>query len=646
MTAGIVTEWLGAPMRVAVALALVAGLVVGVKSATAEQLSQPVNRWWVGVASSQDLDIAIGIARLYAGNQSRIVTAQNGWYAVVLGPVTSNSLSDYRASYKGWPALPGDVLVSRGNGYLATVWQPPPSPILASGELASEKIASLSAQGLQVAISSTSTGADNASIGFKGVTSEGVTFQLDAPPEPSSEYGSRAFLVRLDKTTKYPQAVGTLFSGGAHCCTDTLIATETPPDHWETVETGALDGDGYALEDIDGDGAAELVSVDNSFLYAFDSYAGSFAPIRIQRLVRGRLEDVTRDPIFIHRLRQDLAGMEYMARQNPDLWHSNGFLAGWVADKARLGELADAWTKMIPLYDHSSTFGEMICTTGDTVANCPQADVRTLPFPEGLAKHLVDNGYGPIPSDLAEVDPSIFPLPANAPQPAPPDQTSVAVQPNQAPPEPNRGAAHDISQGTGFYVAVDRLLTNAHVVEGCSDVTVTFGGVTAKGAIVARDPTNDLAIIKVGTPSATVAKLRTGLRLGENVSAFGFPLNGLLASSGNFTRGNVTAVAGLGDDTRYVQISDPVQPGNSGGPLLDEGANVVGIVSAKLNALRVAAITNDVAQNVNFAIKAATIEGFLDANGVQYQTGELGAPLAPADVAQAAAGFSGLVYCH
>jgi S1-C subfamily serine protease len=440
--------------------------------------------------------------------------------------------------------------------------------------------------------------------------------------------------------------VGTLFSGGAHCCTDTLIATETSPDHWEAVETGALDGDGFALEDIDGDGAAELVSVDNSFLYAFDSYASSFAPIRIQRLVRGRLEDVTRDPIFIHRLRQELAGMEYLARQNPDLWHSNGFLAGWVADKARLGELADAWTKMIPFYDHSSTFGEMICTTGDTVANCPQADVRMLPFPEGLAKHLVDNGYGPIPSDLAEVDPSIFLPSTNAPQPAPPDQTSVAVQPNQAPPEPNRAAAQDISQGTGFYVAVDRLLTNAHVVEGCSEVTVTSGGVTAKGAIVSRDPTNDLAIIKVGTPSASVAKLRTGLRLGENVSAFGFPLNGLLASSGNFTRGNVTAVAGLGDDTRYVQISDPVQPGNSGGPLLDEGANVVGIVSAKLNALRVAAITNDVAQNVNFAIKAATIEGFLDANGVQYQTGELGAPLAPADIAQAAAGFSGLVYCH
>jgi hypothetical protein len=55
--------------------------------------------------------------------------------------------------------------------------------------------------------------------------------------------------------------------------------------------------------------------------------------------------------------------------------------------------------------------------------------------------------------------------------------------------------------------------------------------------------------------------------------------------------GNVTAVAGLGDDTRILQISAPVQPGNSGGPLLDYSGNVVGVVESKLNAITVATVT-------------------------------------------------------
>src|ERR1700730_17779896 len=78
----------------------------------------------------------------------------------------------------------------------------------------------------------------------------------------------------------------------------------------------------------------------------------------------------------------------------------------------------------------------------------------------------------------------------------------------------------------------------------------------------------------------TFASLRSGVHLGERVALFGFPLAGLLATSGNFTLGNVTAVAGLGDDTRIIQISASVQPGNSGGPLLDYSGNVVGVVES------------------------------------------------------------------
>ena len=71
--------------------------------------------------------------------------------------------------------------------------------------------------------------------------------------------------------------------------------------------------------------------------------------------------------------------------------------------------------------------------------------------------------------------------------------------------------------------------------------------------------------------------------------ALGYPLFGLLASTANLSVGNVSALAGLGDDSRYLQISAPVQPGNSGGPLLDASGNsyLIGIVTSKLDAARI-----------------------------------------------------------
>ena len=100
------------------------------------------------------------------------------------------------------------------------------------------------------------------------------------------------------------------------------------------------------------------------------------------------------------------------------------------------------------------------------------------------------------------------------------------------------------------------------------------------GRLVARDTTNDLALLKVDFNSSHIASLRFAVRLGENVEAIGYPLSQVLATTGNFTTGNVTALAGIGDDSRYIQISAPIQPGNSGGPLLDENGNLVGIVTS------------------------------------------------------------------
>jgi serine protease Do len=154
--------------------------------------------------------------------------------------------------------------------------------------------------------------------------------------------------------------------------------------------------------------------------------------------------------------------------------------------------------------------------------------------------------------------------------------------------------------------------------------------------VLATDTANDLALLKGDLMPNRAASLRVGVKVGEGISASGYPLVGLLSRSGNFTVGNVSAITGLGDDTRYLQISAPVQSGNSGGPVLDQSGNVVGIVVSKLDAIKVAEAINDVAQNVNFAIKTTVLTNFLDASGVSYTTAGAGQLLPPSDLAQLA----------
>lgn len=224
----------------------------------------------------------------------------------------------------------------------------------------------------------------------------------------------------------------------------------------------------------------------------------------------------------------------------------------------------------------------------------------------------------------------------------------AATPPSKPPPDANKsGGNRSSSLGTGFFLSPEgQIITNAHVVDGCGVAQVTSGfSPNVPARILARDSANDLALLKSDLRPRASALLRAGVRVGENIAAFGYPLYGLLATGGNFTLGNVSAVADLGDDTRYLQISAPIQPGNSGGPVLDQSGNVVGVVVSKLDAIKVAAAIDDVAQNVNFAIKATVLTNFLDANGVTYASGTAGQSLQPADLADRAKSISVLIRC-
>lgn len=202
--------------------------------------------------------------------------------------------------------------------------------------------------------------------------------------------------------------------------------------------------------------------------------------------------------------------------------------------------------------------------------------------------------------------------------------------------------------GTGFFISSEGyVITNAHVVGNCSTLSASaFAVPPANAQLVAKDTANDLALLKIAGKAPAHAALRSAVRTGEDIAAFGYPLYGLLASAGNFTAGNVSALAGVGDDTRYIQISAPVQPGNSGGPVLDQYGNVVGVVESKLNVLKVAGAIDDIPQNVNFAIKSSVLISFLQSSGVETEIGNIEKPLSPADLADRAKSISLFLRCE
>ena len=246
-----------------------------------------------------------------------------------------------------------------------------------------------------------------------------------------------------------------------------------------------------------------------------------------------------------------------------------------------------------------------------------------------------------------------FPTVARASYPWEAKEPEVASTPRSVPSQPVSTPAPEppkksFSTGSGFFVSkAGHIVTNAHVVKDCTTITARPDGTTAVPAqVLARDAVNDLAVLKVAGPVEKTLSLRPSIRLGEGIAAFGFPHTDLLATTGNFTLGNVTALAGLKDDSRYLQVSAPVQSGNSGGPLLDNSGNVVGVVSAKLDAIKMAAAQGDLPQNVNFAVKASLATSFLDANQIAYETGTPGDKLDPADLAEKAKKASVFITCR
>jgi serine protease Do len=237
------------------------------------------------------------------------------------------------------------------------------------------------------------------------------------------------------------------------------------------------------------------------------------------------------------------------------------------------------------------------------------------------------NPFGTTPDTtvIPEPQPEVEVAPDLTPTPDPFDNGDVLTEdPPDTPDDWNNG--NFSSSGTGFYINRDYMVTAAHVVEGCqrmelSDTTVL--------EIVRSEPDLDLAVLKVpGDPAVLFEPGESDVwlelspqldaRLGETVTALGFPYLGRFGQGLTVTGGNVSALPGGTFGESQIMISAPVQPGNSGGPLLNADGEVIGVVVARIDDIIVLEETGTLPQNMNFAVTNSELSNFLKRAQVTY----------------------------
>jgi TPR repeat protein len=160
---------------------------------------------------------------------------------------------------------------------------------------------------------------------------------------------------------------------------------------------------------------------------------------------------------------------------------------------------------------------------------------------------------------------------------------------------------------TAFFVTEDGYaLTSYHVVSKAARIQLWTGSSTFPARLVKSDPANDLALLKVsGKFLALPLQASRGVELGETVFTLGFPNITLQGMEPKVTEGKISSLSGVQDDPRYFQISVAVQPGNSGGALVNSKGNVVGVVAAKLSVRAALATSGSLPENVNYAVKSS-----------------------------------------
>ena len=207
-----------------------------------------------------------------------------------------------------------------------------------------------------------------------------------------------------------------------------------------------------------------------------------------------------------------------------------------------------------------------------------------------------------------------------------------------------------VGSGTAFVINNDgHLLTNNHVIEGCSEITFQIRGAATTGvSLISANTSADLALLKIDSFDANPAKFApsSSVQMGAELFVYGFPLADDLSAQGNFTNGIVSAASGLNDDMTQFQMTAPIQPGNSGGPVLNRNGNVIGVVVATANQDFFRQQRGTDTQNINFAIHGEVTKRFLEGNNIAYEEASSEPKsLQLSEVARRAQEYTGILIC-
>jgi S1-C subfamily serine protease len=177
----------------------------------------------------------------------------------------------------------------------------------------------------------------------------------------------------------------------------------------------------------------------------------------------------------------------------------------------------------------------------------------------------------------------------------------------------------DTATGTGFlFSSSDYVITSYHVVHGSKSISVRLtNGERIDATIAIKDTNNDIAILKLSKPPTSRQNIitlgdSTSVKTGDRVFTYGFPLVDLLGhQEPRYSEGFINSLSGMSNDPRLFQVSIPIQPGNSGGPVFNEKGELIGIATSSIDTEQTKKVFGAIPQNVNFAIKSAYINSLL-----------------------------------
>jgi serine protease Do len=201
--------------------------------------------------------------------------------------------------------------------------------------------------------------------------------------------------------------------------------------------------------------------------------------------------------------------------------------------------------------------------------------------------------------------------------------------------------------GTGFFVSDGRLITNKHVIEGCAALSVeTTTGQVGSANLLHVDENQDLALVQANTstPATAVFQARESVQPGGVIALIGYPDQGLPPRKPLMAMGT-TVPLDVHPNRDRIAIKADVRRGNSGGPLLDQWGNVVGVINAKINTVKVYNETKQLIRDVGFAISTPAVLRFLDRTDTPYRLSAVSTTLNPNQLFERAKPFVARIGC-